>query len=201
MQKHKGNTMIITLSGPSGAGKSTVLRLLVSQLRNFKPLVSITTRPPRNSDVEGEYEYVDDTEFNRWEELGQFAWVAEPHKSPYRYGTLKSSIAQALADTREVSVGVLVPEKVFELLATWAADKPTLVIPVYLWINDKEELRRRLVERGDTSEESITKRLASMNEENALAEALAVHFFEVDASQAPRTVSSQILWNYHSRHR
>src|SRR3989344_7223125 len=80
--------MIVTLAGTSGAGKSTVGEWLRKRFGNIlKPVVSITTREPKNSDPPGEYAYVSVEEFQRMKSAGEFIWDVCPHGTDY-YGTL-----------------------------------------------------------------------------------------------------------------
>jgi len=53
---------VVTLTGPSGSGKTVLSKLL--QDRGFKVLVSVTTRAPREGEVEGEdYHFIDKEKF------------------------------------------------------------------------------------------------------------------------------------------
>ena len=47
------NGILIVLSSPSGAGKSTMTRRLLEEHSDLRLSVSVTTRPPRPSEVDG----------------------------------------------------------------------------------------------------------------------------------------------------
>ena len=49
--KKKG--LLIILSGPSGAGKGTVLKEVMKTYKNLSVSVSVTTRAPREGEVDG----------------------------------------------------------------------------------------------------------------------------------------------------
>ena len=58
-KKHK----IIILTGQSGSGKSTIAKKLVKN--HFKPIVTNTTRPPREGEVNGvDYNFISDYDFH-----------------------------------------------------------------------------------------------------------------------------------------
>lgn len=46
--------LLIVISGPSGAGKGTVCKALLNKDENLKLSISMTTRKPRNGEVDGE---------------------------------------------------------------------------------------------------------------------------------------------------
>lgn len=58
-KKHK----IIILCGQSGSGKSTIAKKLIKN--HFKPIVTNTTRPPREGEVNGvDYNFISDYDFH-----------------------------------------------------------------------------------------------------------------------------------------
>ncbi|HET8535333.1 MAG TPA: guanylate kinase, partial [Sphingomicrobium sp.] len=65
--------LLIVLSSPSGAGKSTLSRMLMEADPRITMSVSATTRPRRPGEEEGvHYHFVDDAEFDRMLEAGEF---------------------------------------------------------------------------------------------------------------------------------
>ena len=55
---------IIALFGESGSGKDTIQKWIVSNIPNVKGIVSCTTRPKRDYEIEGEdYHFLTDVEF------------------------------------------------------------------------------------------------------------------------------------------
>src|SRR4051812_48237844 len=87
--------LLIVLSSPSGAGKSTISRLLREADSEVTMSISATTRPMRPGEVENvDYHFVDDAEFDRMIDAGEF--VEWAHVFGYRYGTPKAPVKQAL---------------------------------------------------------------------------------------------------------
>ena len=66
--------LLIVLSSPSGAGKTTISRMLLDSDPSIARSVSATTRPRRPSEIDDvDYHFVDDAEFSRMVEAGEFA--------------------------------------------------------------------------------------------------------------------------------
>ena len=93
--------LLIVLSSPSGAGKSTLSRMLMESDPRITMSVSATTRPRRPGEEEGvHYHFVDDAEFDRMLEAGEFVEWAPVFG--YRYGTPKSPVKDALREGRDI---------------------------------------------------------------------------------------------------
>ena len=57
---------IFALLGYSSVGKDTILKQVLKDMDDVKPIISTTTRPMRKGETEGvEYYFIDDTEFFR----------------------------------------------------------------------------------------------------------------------------------------
>ena len=58
--------LIIIISSPSGAGKTSVCKNLLKLDSNIKLSISVTTRPPRDNEIDGkDYYFIDLNEFKR----------------------------------------------------------------------------------------------------------------------------------------
>lgn len=63
----------VVISAPSGTGKTTVCRELAQIDPKLRYSVSVTTRPPREAEVDGrDYKFVSEPEFKRLIDLGEF---------------------------------------------------------------------------------------------------------------------------------
>jgi len=123
--------------------------------------VSMTTRKPRPREIDGKhYHFVDDAQFERMREAGEFLEWAVVHGRA-RYGTPRGPVDEALAAGRLVLLEIdlqgarqvreQIPEALFVFLAppSW------------------EELVRRLVGRGTESEQERQVRLTTARQELA----------------------------------
>ena len=154
---HRG--MMLMLSSPSGAGKTTLSRRLLKEQANLCFSVSMTTRPQRPREVEGEdYHFIDDAEFQRL--LARGALLESSEIYGHHYGTPADVVEAHLAAGRDV---------LFEI--DWcgyrqlAATCPADVVGVFILPPSLEELQRRLQQRAQDSEEAIAKRQQQVTEE------------------------------------
>ncbi|MFT3886807.1 MAG: guanylate kinase [Arachnia sp.] len=90
------------ISGPSGVGKGTVCARLRAEHPEAFYSVSMTTRAPRATEVDGvHYRFVDVDEFQRLIEAGELLEWAVVHGTNF-YGTPKAPVEEALAAGRVV---------------------------------------------------------------------------------------------------
>jgi guanylate kinase len=115
--------MLVIVSGPSGVGKDTVIQSLdrvpTKPVRYF--VVTCTTRPRREYEVDGEhYYFIDDAEFARRRDAGGFLEANLVHG--HWYGTPREQVRQALVGGRDailkidVQGAAVVKQKVPEAL-------------------------------------------------------------------------------------
>src|SRR3712207_2551022 len=82
---------LTVLSGPSGVGKDSVIELIRARSPWVKLSVSVTTRKPRDYEVNGvHYYFVDRTEFERLRASGQLLEWAE--FAGNLYGTPRAAV-------------------------------------------------------------------------------------------------------------
>ncbi|HEY8445165.1 MAG TPA: guanylate kinase [Bacilli bacterium] len=94
--------LLIVLSGPSGVGKGTVRSALFQMTgHDLVYSVSMTTRPPREGEVDGrEYHFVSREEFEKRIKEGKFLEYAEFVN--HYYGTPADKVEEQLAQGKEV---------------------------------------------------------------------------------------------------
>lgn len=155
MSNHAPGRLII-ISGPSGAGKSTVVRRLLGECD--LPLVlsvSATTRAKRPDEVEGrDYFFLDNEEFFRRRQAGEFLECKEVFGLGYWYGTLRDQVASGLNQGKWVILEI----DVQGALAVLETDEFN---PITLFIHPggMEELEQRLRLRNTESEDVIGARM------------------------------------------
>lgn len=145
---------IVTFTGASGTGKSTLVKELLKEPAAFRLVTSTTTRPPRDSDLSGEYEYWTPQQMEA--DASLFIWRTE--YAGNFYGTRYRVLEDALK-LPQTSLMILVPE----VLPTLLAYLPHKVLPLYVRAPPEDLLRVRLLRRGDEPE-SIERRLQTISD-------------------------------------
>jgi guanylate kinase len=146
--------LLIVLSSPSGAGKSTLSRMLMAADDDISMSVSATTRPKRPGEQDGvDYHFVDDPEFDRLIDAGEFVEWAPVFG--YRYGTPKAPVKAALKDGRDILFDIDW-QGTQQLHAAMGED----LVRIFLLPPSMAELQRRLKERGTDSDGVIADRMS-----------------------------------------
>lgn len=154
---------IFIVSGPAGVGKSSVCKRLLEG-DDIVLSISATSRPPRGQEQDGvHYHFISREEFERRRDAGEFLEWAIVHKQHY-YGTLAAPVHEALAAGRHVLLEIDVQGA--EILR----EKGLEPVTIFLDPPSKEELLRRLTDRGDTSPEQVAIRMQSAEKEMAEAD-------------------------------
>ena len=92
--------VMIILSSPSGAGKTTLVNEL-SKLEDYEVSISHTTRKPRSNETQDEhYFFVNDKEFQRLINNGEFLEYAKVFKN--FYGTTRTPVIDKLNKGKNV---------------------------------------------------------------------------------------------------
>ena len=177
---------LVVLAGPTAVGKGTVAAYVRSHFPDIWLSVSMTTRKPRPREIDGKhYHFVDDEQFERMREAGEFLEWAVVHGRA-KYGTPRRPVDEALAQGRlallEIDlqgarqVRAQMPEALFVFLAPPSWD----------------ELVRRLVGRGTESEEERQARLTTARGELAAQKEFDVTIVNDDVQRASEELVSLI---------
>lgn len=146
--------LLLVVSGPSGAGKGTICGLLRKEMPELSYSVSVTTRAPREGEVEGRdyfFKTVDQVkDMILRGELLEYAQVYGNY-----YGTPKPYVMNLLNEGRDVLLEIDI-QGALQIKKAFPDGVFIFVIPPSL-----EELRARLYKRGKDTEEVIEKRLQS----------------------------------------
>lgn len=153
--------MLFVLSAPSGTGKTTVADRLLKSCPKVKRIITTTTRPRREGEVQGvDYIFIDREEFERKIEEGYFLEYANVYG--HYYGTPKD---QVLKNEEEGIDSLLVIDVQGAKKIKDAYPESVLI---FLMPPSIEELRRRLLGRG-YGRENLEQRLQKAEEEIACA--------------------------------
>lgn len=149
---------LFILSGPSGSGKNTVYDELAKRIPRIEQTVSATTRKPREGERNGvDYYFLSVEEFERKIENEEFV---EYVKYGYNYyGTLKSEIRR-LSALGKIVVLIIEVQGADHVKKAFPEATTVFIVPP-----SEEELRRRIVCRGQNTKEEINTRLDIAMEE------------------------------------
>ncbi|MFH5881722.1 MAG: guanylate kinase [Candidatus Izemoplasmataceae bacterium] len=155
--------LLIVLSGPSGVGKGTVRKALFElESHDLVYSISMTTRPPRNGEIEGEdYYFVSKEEFET--RIKNDAFLEWAQFVGHYYGTPKDKIEEQLKKGKEVVLEIEVQG------ALQVREKMSDAVFIFIAPPNKEALYKRLLRRGTESNEVIQKRMDKAEREFPLA--------------------------------
>ena len=136
--------MLVLLSGVSGAGKDTIKKELIKRMENVTSIPSFTDRKPREGEVNGEiYNFVTTEEFEQRIKDKEFYEYSVHHE--HYYGTSRKVLGDMIKSGKIIvkDIDVNGTENLVKLLKDEIG-----IVTIFLRV-PKEELRRRLVNRGD----------------------------------------------------
>ena len=95
--KFERTGMLLIISGPSGTGKGTLVKKLMDSDPSFRFSCSVTTRKPRDNEIEGvHYHFVTEEAFDRLVSENAFLEHATVHG--HHYGTLRAPVERLMAE-------------------------------------------------------------------------------------------------------
>lgn len=150
--KRKGTMFIF--SAPSGGGKSSVIKEILKKLKDIQLSVSVTTRQPREGEVDGrDYYFISEEEFAKLIKNNDLYEYVNSDFGP-KYGTPKTMVDKLLNQGKDVILDLdyfgvqnlrkLAGERV----------KAIAILPPSMRI-----LKERLVHRGTDADEVIIRRM------------------------------------------
>lgn len=146
--------LLCVLAAPSGAGKTTVAEHVVAKDKGIIRSISCTTRPKRESEVDGQaYKFLDQEAFASKVEKGDFIEHAQIYG--YSYGTERSFIEGSFAKSKDVLL--VVDWQGAESIRRY--DKNAVCI--FLLPPSYDKLVSRINKRGQDSKEVIQRRIGS----------------------------------------
>lgn len=155
--------MLVILSGVSGAGKDTIKKELIKRMDDVISLPSFTSRKPREGEEEGvQYHFVTKEEFEKKIKNDEF-YEYDVHHENY-YGTSRKLMNEKISSGKIIVKDIEVngTENLIKMLKN-----DTKLVPIFLKV-EKEELRKRLIERGDNlSDAEIELRLGRLEYEES----------------------------------
>jgi len=153
--------LLLVLSSPSGAGKTTLAGRLTQVDPSLSVSVSVTTRAPRQGEVDGkDYIFIDGQEFERRKQAGELIEWAQVHGN--LYATPRAPVLSALARGQDMLFDIDW-QGARQLKAETGAD----MVGVFILPPDGATLERRLKARAQDSQAVVSQRLAAAASEIA----------------------------------
>lgn len=143
---------LLVLSGPSGVGKDTICDGLLKDSKDVRLSVSMTTRTPREGEIDGKsYFFVDNHKFEKEISSNNLLEYANVHGN--YYGTPKSYVEE------QINKGNIVLLEIDVQGAMKIKDIIDNAVFVFLAPPSMEELERRITTRGTDNKDVISTRL------------------------------------------
>ena len=163
------NGIALVISGPAGVGKTTLCDRL---LLDFNPIlcrvITVTTRKPRKDEVDGkDYIFKTNTEFDDLKRNNSFLEYAKVHDN--QYGSLNESVLQLLEKNHDVLLNIDVQGAAsLKKLESNLGYLQERIRSIFIMPESMNELKNRLENRGQDSEEEIQRRLKTAANEITL---------------------------------
>lgn len=143
---------LFVISGPSGAGKSTLVAATLQAVEGLAFSVSVTTRPPRPGEVDGQhYQFISRERFRELRDADAFIEWATVYERDY--GTLRAPTEAALAAGRSLILDIDVQG------ARQIRQRLPEAVHIFVAPPSLEVLRRRLEMRGTDDPATIERRM------------------------------------------
>ncbi|NDE89419.1 MAG: guanylate kinase [Micrococcales bacterium] len=156
-------TRLTVIAGPTAVGKGTVVREILAMHPEIQLSISVTTRPPRPSEIDGvHYHFVSPDEFDRMIAGGELLEYATVHKLN-QYGTPRRPVEVALASGKQIILEIDI-----QGARQIKKSMPTANL-IFISPPTEEDLVKRLASRGTEDDEEIKVRLATARLEMASA--------------------------------
>jgi guanylate kinase len=150
---------LLVLSSPSGAGKTTITRRLLERDPSLSLSVSVTTRPPRPGEIDGQdYHFIDQATFDRMVAGGELLEHATVFG--HCYGTPRQPIEAAIAAGRDI-VTDIDWQGTQQVSASLSAD----LVTIFILPPTPQALEARLRTRAQDSDAVVAQRVAKSSEE------------------------------------
>ena len=153
---HRG--LLVVVSGFSGVGKGTLVKKLVTECDNYALSVSMTTRKPREGEIDGvSYFFVDHDTFEQT--IAQDGLVEYASYVGNYYGTPKAYVEEQLEAGKDVILEIEIQG------ALKVKEKFPDTLLLFVTPPSAKELKNRLIGRGTETMDVIESRLARAVEE------------------------------------
>jgi guanylate kinase len=151
-------SIVFIISAPSGSGKSTLVQRLMQVDPQLDFSTSVTTRPPRKGDIDGQsYSFITTEEFFRLRDSDELLEWAEVFGN--YYGTARSTLERARECGRDLILDIDVQG------AGQLKRKLPDAVTIFILPPSREVLESRLRNRSSDPDEVIARRLRDASRE------------------------------------
>ena len=152
-----GGSMFI-ISAPSGAGKTTLCRTIIASAGGIEQSVSFTSRAPRKGESNDvDYTFIDETEFRKMIDRGDFVEWAVVHGN--LYGTSRRRLEEIMEEGHDVMLDIDT-QGARQIRQSYPGGVFIFILPPSMKV-----LRERLESRKTNTPEDIENRLRRAMEE------------------------------------
>ena len=171
---------MIVLVGESASGKSSIEKYFVDNY-GYNKIVSYTTRPPRDGEINGvDYHFIDKSQFRRLKEQDFFAETAV-YRDWY-YGVAKK-------DCTDDKVAVLTPHGLRQV----SKIKDINVTSFYINVPRRDRLIK-ILQRGDDIEESYRRNLSDVGMFDGIRDEVDYVIHNHGYSKSIEEIAKEILY-------
>ena len=151
--------LMLILSSPSGAGKTTIARRLLDSDLDIEISVSVTTRSPRKTEINGkDYTFVSKSQFNKMIANNELLEHAEIFSN--LYGTPSKHVMDSLSEGKDLLFDIA-----WQGTQALRGALPQDVVSIFILPPSTKELERRLRSRGSEGSEVLLKRITAASKE------------------------------------
>lgn len=150
---------MFVLSSPSGVGKTTIAHKILNLEPNIELSISVTTRPKRLAEIEGEdYHFIDNKTFHQMVTNNEL--LEHAHVYGHQYGTPKASIEKLLSTGTDVLFDIDW-QGTQQLKQVATGD----LVSIFLLPPTLKDLEERLYKRAADHEDTIRMRMEKAADE------------------------------------
>ena len=150
--------LLYIISAPSGAGKTSLVNAVTQSSRNMEISVSHTTRAKRDGEVDGiDYHFIDDASFDKM--IAENRFLEHARVFDHQYGTSRDWVEAKLKQGVNVILEI-----------DWQGAKQMKemfedTVSIFILPPSYQALEKRLIGRGNNSDEIIERRMAGALDE------------------------------------